>query len=301
DRRGPAAVGALAAPGLRALGPLRPLQQLGHRSPPSCPAVVVAISTRATAPETWQGRAGSARPVVAGGPDLGRGEPQRDQRVDEHRDHRRGHERVRARLVQPAVVQSAPADDHDEGKRGRRVQAQDAQLPGRQHATERQPYRYRAHHQQRQDRQYQQRDRGGAAHQRTDVDAHPGGDEEERDEEPEADTLQLGLDDLGLTVGDAGEHLPDHHAGREGAQDDVEVKVQRQPHHAHQDQQGQPYRELRAGAQRGAQQPGYRRRWSAGGQRDGAGGDHREAEQEQRGVPRTAPAEQQGDGDDRYE
>ena len=64
---------------------------------------------------------------------------------------------------------------------------------------------------------------------RLDVDVHAGGDEEDRDEEPVADRVELLLQSVYV----ARRPSTEHHAGEEGSQDDVETEL------AGQDQQAQ--------------------------------------------------------------
>ena len=56
-----------------------------------------------------------------------------------------------------------------------------------------------------------------------DIEPHPADNEERRDEEPEPEAVELRLDQVGLAFARPGREQAEHHAGHEGAQDDVEA------------------------------------------------------------------------------
>ena len=135
----------------------------------------------------------------------------------------------------------------------------------------------------------------GARDQRVEVERDAARHEEERDQEPEADGVELRLEAIELL---ALEHALHEQAGRERAQDHVEPEVGGEHDEREHRQHGQPHRELPARLQRALEEvpaPSD----GTGRERRGEHGDHHERDEQQRlGRGIGCRAEQQRDDQD---
>ncbi len=131
--------------------------------------------------------------------------------------------------------------------------------------------------------------------QRIQVEVHTALNEEHRDQEAEADGLELA--GHGCVVVSRDEQSYDH-AGGEGAEEDVEAQLERQVHEQHDEQDGDPDRELRSGVQVPPEQTDEARRVDLGGERRGHDGDHDEESEEEEGDAGVPVGQEKRDGDD---
>jgi hypothetical protein len=88
--------------------------------------------------------------------------------------------------------------------------------------------------------------RSGGVHQRFEVQRRAARDEEERDQQPEPDRVELGLESLHLP---APQDQPDDQARGERAEDHVQPEIGSDHHKREQQQHGEAHRELAAGVQ----------------------------------------------------
>jgi hypothetical protein len=128
-----------------------------------------------------------------------------------------------------------------------------------------------------------------------DIQLHPRHDEERRDEEAEAEALQLVLEHV-VAVGQG---HPQHDPGCERAEHDIEAELARQQQQPDQQQHADPDRRLRRGLRPAGDQfregPALHPAGHVGDQER----DQRERDEDRQRLPRAAPAEEHRDRDDR--
>ena len=167
-------------------------------------------------------------------------ERERERLVNEHGERARADERRRRRGPHVPGLDADRRDRHDERQLRRGEQRLERLALGeREHAAVEQQGRQPADEQEQPQEDGQLDHRPCARHERLEVELDPAGHEEDGDQQPEADRVELGLELLRLA---ALQQQPQDAACRERAEDHVEPEVGGDHDQAEEQQHGEPQR-----------------------------------------------------------